>query len=84
MRLAVLATTAALLAVPGYGKTNDPQTFGVLEIACRGGSQKACAEADRIRARVTQSTPAPGTAVPNQPASGSGPGTSKPPDSLKR
>jgi hypothetical protein len=53
-------------------------------MACRGGSQKACAEADRIRARVTQSTPATGTAVPNQPASGSGPGTSKPPDSLKR
>jgi hypothetical protein len=53
-------------------------------MACRGGSQKACTEADRIRARVTQSTHATGTAVPTQPASGSGPGTSKPSDSLKR
>lgn len=84
MRLAVLATTAAFLAVPGHAKTNDPQTFGDLEIACRGGNEKACAEADRIRARVTQSTPATGTGVPSQPAAGGGPGTTKPPDKSRR
>jgi hypothetical protein len=84
MRLAVLATTAAFLAVPGHGTTKKPQTFGDLEIACRGGSQKACAEADRIRSRVTQGTPATGAEVPSQPAAGGGPGTPKEPDKSRR
>jgi hypothetical protein len=53
-------------------------------MACRGGSQKACTEADRIRARVTQSTHATGAEVPSQPAAGGGPGASKVPDNLRR
>jgi hypothetical protein len=87
MRLAILATAAALLAGPALAQTGtspqggtatpqaNQQTLSDLDKACRerGAQSTACQDAARLRAGTTGSGgAAAGSTTPTPPAAGAG------------